>query len=382
MKWEKKKIKEFTSVITGGTPSTSVPTYWENGNIPWINSGELNQEFVTSCSKYITKEGLQSSSSRLMPPDTVLIALTGTTTGKTAYLTFEACANQSVTGILPSSVHNPKYLYYFLTSYRSKILNDAYGGAQKHISQQYVKEIEVPLPPLHIQQQIADTLDKANALRRKDQELLQKYDELAQAIFYDMFGDPVKNDKMWQVKLFSEVGSLDRGVSKHRPRNAPELLGGIYPLIQTGDVSNCKGYIKSYTQTYSEIGYKQSKLWPKGTLCITIAANIAKTGVLTFDACFPDSVVGFIPNQHVRLNYVRFWLMHLQKYLEDSAPESAQKNINLEILRSLKMPVPPTYLQDKFEEALKLLYMNTGHIDQTLKNTTQLFSSILQNNFK
>jgi len=186
--------------------------------------------------------------------------------------------------------------------------------------------------------------------RQKDKALIEKYNELTKSLFLDMFGDPVTNPKGWEKGKFSEVGQLDRGKSKHRPRNAPELLGGDYPLIQTGDVANCSGYIREYKSTYSEIGLKQSKMWDKGTLCITIAANIAKTGILMFDACFPDSVVGFIPNSKTNSLYIQFWLSFLQKTLEDSAPESAQKNINLAILRKLDLPLPPIYLQNKFAD--------------------------------
>ncbi len=152
---------------------------------------------------------------------------------------------------------------------------------------------------------------------------------------------------------FSEVGTLDRGKSKHRPRNAPELLGGIHPLIQTGDVANSGGYITEYFSTYSDIGLAQSKMWKKGTLCITIAANIAKTGILTFDACFPDSVVGFQPNQHVEVEFIQHWLGFLQKQLEETAPEVAQKNINLAILRDLDVIIPDKALQMKFKGVVK-----------------------------
>lgn len=168
--------------------------------------------------------------------------------------------------------------------------------------------------------------------------------------FIEMFGDPVTNSKGWNKEKLSELGELSRGKSKHRPRNAPGLLNGPYPLIQTGDIANAGIYLKEYTQTYSELGLKQSKMWKKGTLCITIAANIAKTSILTFDACFPDSVVAFIPSEKTNNMFIQFWMSFLQKILEDSAPESAQKNINLKILSEQNVIVPPIELQNQFAD--------------------------------
>mgnify|MGYP003301165685 CR=1 FL=1 len=117
----------------------------------------------------------------------------------------------------------------------------------------------------------------------------------------------VNNTKDLPVLTLPELGEFGRGVSKHRPRNAPELLGGKYPLIQTGEVANSNLYITEYENTYSELGFKQSKLWQKGTLCITIAANIAKTAILTFDACFPDSVVGFKANDKTNNIFIHYY---------------------------------------------------------------------------
>lgn len=153
------------------------------------------------------------------------------------------------------------------------------------------------------------------------------------AIFIDMFGDPAANPRGRSVALFGSAGDLDRGKSRHRPRDAAELYGGRYPFIQTGDVANPAGRIKTHTATYSELGLAQSRLWQAGTLCITIAANIAKTGVLEFDACFPDSVVGFIPSERMTVPYAQAWLGFLQPTLEANAPQAAQKNINLETQR-------------------------------------------------
>ena len=216
------------------------------------------------------------------------------------------------------------------------------------IDQQSLASIPIPLPQLIEQRRIADVLDRAEALRAKRRAVLAQLDSLTQSIFLDLFGDPVVNPKGWQRKKFSEIGALDRGISKHRPRNAPELLGGPYPLVQTGEVANCDGYIREYHSAYSEVGLRQSKMWPAGTLCITIAANIAKAGILTFDACFPDSIVGFRAEDVATVEFVRGWLSFLQKSLEDAAPESAQKNINLALLRNLAVPLPPFELQHEF----------------------------------
>ena len=256
------------------------------------------------------------------------------------------------------------------------------GAAQPNLSAKDLKSFKIPLPPLKEQKKIAEILDAADSLRQKDKQLVEHYDRLSQSLFLDMFGDPVTNPKNWEKVDFASIGTLERGKSKHRPRNDPALLGGEYPLIQTGDVANSNGYLTTYKSTYSELGLKQSKIWLAGTLCITIAANIAKTGILTFDACFPDSVVGFINNDKSNIEYVKFWMGFLQKTLEDSAPMAAQKNINLKILRELEVPLPPIDLQNLFGERLIKIEKQKTLAQQALKKSEDLFNSLLQQAFK
>lgn len=231
-----------------------------------------------------------------------------------------------------------RYLYHWVSSKITvrRLVSLATGATYPAVSDKIIKSLKLSLPSLLEQQRIAAILDKADSLRRKRLEAIQLTDDFLRATFIDMFGDPVTNPKKWEIKRFFEIGTLDRGVSKHRPRNDPTLLGGNYPLIQTGEISNCDGYVRTFTKTYSEKGLLQSKLWPAGTLCITIAANIAKTGILRIDACFPDSVVGFNAAEAGIVEYVRFWLSFLQKTLEANAPEAAQKILispSYEILR-------------------------------------------------
>lgn len=147
----------------------------------------------------------------------------------------------------------------------------------------------------------------------------------------------------WAWARFPELGGFGRGKSKHRPRNDPALFDPpIYPLVQTGEVARAEGTIREYHSKYSELGLAQSRLWPAGTLCITIAANIADAAVLGFDACFPDSVVGFVPARCLGgVAYFQAFLETAKTDLIRYAPATAQKNINLEILESLLVPLPP-----------------------------------------
>jgi type I restriction enzyme S subunit len=276
------------------------------------------------------------------------------------------------------------YICHFLKSslFEKQVTTNKRGGTQKFVSLGDLRHLQIPLPPLEEQKRIAVILDQADALRRLRQRSIDRLNSLGQAIFYEMFGDPVSNPMGWPVMKLGEIGNLDRGVSKHRPRNDPKLLGGIYPLIQTGDISNADRYVCTHTSTYSDLGLKQSKLWPAGTLCITIAANIGKTAILGFEACFPDSVVGFSPKDQVNTEYVQYWMDFIQRRLEEVAPQSAQKNINLAILRDLPIPVPPIEQQNKFRDILFEIKEQKTHFGNSEQFYINLFDSLQHKAFK
>ena len=225
---------------------------------------------------------------------------------------------------------------------------------------------EFELPSIEKQRQLTEILWAAQNAKLAYLELLRQTDELVKSQFIELFGDPVTNSKKLPTMKLSKLGELNRGVSKSRPRNKPELMGGPYPLVQTGEVTAAELYITNYENTYSEAGLAQSKMWPKGTLCITIAANIAQTGILGFDACFPDSVVGFLANDKVKQIYVHYWFGFFQKILEEQAPQVAQKNINLKTLSDLDVMVPPIEQQNEFvlfvQQTDKSKYCKQNHV--------------------
>lgn len=273
-----------------------------------------------------------------------------------------------------------EYLMYYLNYHD---LSYAITGTTRgKLTKGDLNNINIVIPSFEEQKRIVAVLDKAQVLIEKRKEAIVKLDELIHSVFLDMFGDPVSNSRNWDKFKLSEIGTLARGKSKHRPRNAPELLNGEYPLIQTGDVAKADLYIRKYEQTYSELGLQQSKMWEKGTLCITIAANIAKTGILTFDSCFPDSIVGFIPNEKSNINYIQIWFAFLQKIIEDAAPESAQKNINLKILGDLDVALPPIELQNQFSIIISKIDQEKQIMKQSLSQLEVNFQSLLQKTFK
>lgn len=152
----------------------------------------------------------------------------------------------------------------------------------------------------------------------------------------------------WEYKTLDELGEISRGRSKHRPRNDSSLFGGKYPFIQTADVKDANFYITEYSETYNEKGLSQSKLWHPGTLCITIAANIADTAILAIDACFPDSIMGFIPFKRIsNVKFIKYAFDLLQRDCKQISQGTAQDNLSWQKLSTIKFPAPPIQVQDK-----------------------------------
>ncbi|MDP2933003.1 MAG: restriction endonuclease subunit S, partial [bacterium] len=191
----------------------------------------------------------------------------------------------------------------------------------------------------------------------------------------------------WKQKTLEEIAiTFGRGKSKHRPRNEPKLYGGKYPFIQTGDIRNADHFITEFSQTYSEAGLTQSKLWPKGTVCITIAANIAETGILGFDACFPDSVIGVVTNpKEADAGFVEYLLQSFKVRLQAMGKGSAQANINMGTFENERFPFPSILEQKRIVAKLEALSSETKKLEaiyqQKLADLEELKKSILQKAF-
>ena len=303
--------------------------------------------------------------------------------GKITTADFNGICSTDIIPVLPTNKIDRQYLLHFLKQpHMIEFANSRSSGANlPRLSPKELAVFKIPLPPLEEQKRIAAILDQADTIVKKRQASLDKLNTLGQSIFYDMFGDPLINLKSLPVVSLDSAGELNRGVSKHRPRNHPALLGGPHPLIQTGDVANSGDYITDYHSTYSDMGLAQSKKWPEKTLCITIAANIANTSILNFEACFPDSVVGFIPNPDFEAIFVHYWFKCVREDIERLAPAVAQKNINLKILRELEIFKPPFIEQRRFASRMTDLENSKQQNVKSLEASFKMFSSLQNDAF-
>ena len=377
------KLSELFSLQMGKTPARDNYTYWSDAENPWVSIADisLSDKYINVTKECISDAAIRDTNIRCIPQNTVLMSFK-LSIGKTAITSRPMYTNEAIMAFIPKSDTSvlPEYLYYLLLQ---KEWNTKGNKAVKGITlnKSSLSNVKIRLHPVDKQNEIASNLNRVTGVIRYRQQQLRKLDELVKCRFVEMFGDPVLNPLSWVKNSLGKLGSLGRGVSKHRPRNAAILLNGSHPLIQTGDVAASNIYIEKYLSTYSDYGLQQSKKWPENTLCITIAANIAKTAILKFDSCFPDSVVGFISGKKTHQIFIHVWFSFFQSILEAQAPQSAQKNLNLKALKRLQVITPPIHLQNKFATFVQQLDKSRFAIQRSLEETQKLFDSLMQEYF-
>lgn len=330
-------------------------------------------------------------------------------TTATQYVNFKFKVKSSAMKILHinSELVTPKYIFY-----RMQTIQFDHSTHKRYWIQQYSK-IKISVPPMHEQERIVARIEKLFSELDKAVETLkttkQQLAVYRQAVLKEAFegsftvhrscdlelewssAEETKNlptiPKEWRYIELSKLGDLGRGKSKHRPRNDPKLFkDGKYPFLQTSEVKAAKQYITEFSKLYGEFGLQQSKLWPKGTLCITIAANIAETAFLGIDACFPDSVVGFTPYENISPEYIKHFIESQKLRLWAFAPATAQKNINLDTLENLIVPYCSAEEQKdvitEIETRMSICDSIEKTVDTALQQAEAMRHSILKQTFE
>ncbi len=378
-KWKETTIGEICTVIAGQSPKSQYYNTTKQGIPFYQGKKEFTEKYIGQPNIWttrITKEALAGD---------ILMSVRAPV-GPINYATQRCCIGRGLAAIRKTDVIDKNFLFYYLLSIQ-KVISGHNGAVFDSISRTEIENLKIKLPPLPEQQRIVEILDKAFANIDKAKENVTKNLNNAKELFENYLTFKLSKQEKWDKKRLDEVAiDFGRGRSRHRPRNDKNLYGGKYPFIQTGDIRNANHFITKYSQTYNEIGLAQSKLWPKGTLCITIAANIAETGILTFDACFPDSVIGGVfDKEKINIDYVEYLLHSFKAILQAEGKGSAQDNINLGTFEKYKFPFPDKITQDKIVLVLNEMRENITKLEQIyeqkIKDLDELKQSILQKAF-
>ncbi len=392
--WEVKRLGEVCDLIARGV----APSYIDDGGMCVLNQKcvrdhQVNYELArrhNAAAKRVDPE-------RFLKAGDVLINSTGTgTLGRVAQVREEppepATVDTHVTIVRPQAGRfYPDFFGYMLIQIEDEIAASGEGASgQTELARSVIENrFQVSFPTsLAEQKRIVAILDEAfagiAAATANAEKNLANARELFDGHLKSLFDE---EHASWERKTLSQAAlDFGRGKSKHRPRNDPKLYGGKHPFIQTGDVRNCDHVILDSTQTYNEFGLAQSKLWPKGTICITIAANIAETGILSFDACFPDSVIGMVVDPKQTTNdFVEYLLRSVQAQLKAAGKGSAQDNINLATFEDRLLPFPALEEQVRIVGTLNELSRRVrqleGLYEKKLSALAELKQAILQKAF-
>ena len=330
-------------------------------------SGQISQRRVMTTEETITHEGLKNSNAKLFPPDTVMVAMNGqgATRGKACVLGIEASCNQSLAAISARQDSVNRFMFHVLDS-AYEVLRSLTGDGRAGLNLGLIRGFSFLLPPLPEQRAIAAVLDSIGDAIEGAEAVIAATEQLRDSLLHQLLtrGVPGWHTEWkdvpglgtipagWEVVRLGEVADVERGKFAHRPRNEPRFYGGDIPFIQTGDVVRANGRITEHSQTLNDLGLSISRLFPTGTIIVTIAANIGETAIADYPVAFPDSLVGIAPHG-ININFLEYFLRTQRRRLNQFAPESAQKNINLEDLRPMATPLPDVQEQ---KAIVSLLY--------------------------
>lgn len=373
------KLGDVCTIVSGTTPKTSVSEYWD-GDINWITPAELNEDTVVinESKRKITKAGVNSCGLSPFPAGTVILS-SRAPIGKTAIAGTEMYCNQGFKNLICSDKIHNKYLFWFLRS-KTEMLNSLGRGATfKEISKSIVENIEIPLPDLPTQQRIADTLDKVSEGIEVCRRILGELDLMVKAKFGEMFGDPVSNEREWNVETLNDV-CTEIGDGLH---GTPEYDdNGEYPFINGNNLINGAIEITPATKKVNAEIYKKHYIGiSANALLLSINGTLGKLAfyngekvMLGKSACYCN----FKPEINRAFVYGVMKTEAFAGFLEKSATASTIKNVGLKAIRGYKLIMPPQALQMQFIEFSNQVDKSKLAVKQSLEKLETLKKSLMQ----
>lgn len=356
--WEIHRIKTHFSIISGSGFKPELQGQ-STGDFPVCKASDISSSghYLHTSANYISSDIVKSQHFSIIPKGSILFAKIGEAMRKNnrSLCSLDCCVDNNCQGLVPKNISS-EFSYYLFTCIDMTWFDNA--GTIPCINNQKLYDCRIPFPSYDEQLLIANHLniqcDKINEMLFLIRASIEEYKKLKQAVITQAVTKGVRGEremkdsgvewigeipKEWVCEKIKYATSISRGLFNHRPRNDERYYNGKYPFIQTGDVANATKYIVSYSQTLNELGKSVSKEFPKGTLTMTIAANVGDVAILNFDAYFPDSVVGFVPNKNIRTLYLFYVFSAMKDEFIRTAIKSTQLNLNIDRVKETFIPV-------------------------------------------
>jgi type I restriction enzyme S subunit len=386
--WEYKKLGEVCTIERGGSPRpiTDYITDSEDG-INWIKIGDAQEgsKYITSTKEKIRPEGIKKS--RFVHKGDFILS-NSMSFGRPYILKVDGCIHDGWLVIHDDNeVFIKDYLYYILSSsiMYAKFSQLAVGGVVNNLNSSLVRKVAIPIPPKSTQLSIVSELDKINELIRLKKEQLKDYDNLAQSIFYEMFGDPVENEKGWEVKKLGEVCTIERG-SSPRPITAyiTDSKDGIN-WIKIGDAQEGSKYITSTKEKIKPEGLKKSRFVHKGDFILSNSMSFGKPYILKIDGCIHDGWLVIHDNNNVFIKiYLYYLLASSIMYAKFSklAVGGVVNNLNSSLVRKVDVSIPPLPLQHLFAQRIEQIEHQKSEVAKAITDLETLLASRMQHWFE
>ena len=373
MKWPVTTIGEVCEVVSGATPKTSNPKFWD-GSIPWVTPkdlSQLGQKHLSDTPRFITESGLKSCSARMLPAQSVLLS-SRAPIGIVAINTRPVCTNQGFKSLVPRfDLISPDFLFWWLKTHEKHIQSKGRGATFKEVSKKIVEELQIALPPLDEQRRIAEVLDKADALRAKRRAALAQLDTLTQSIFLDMFGNPATNPKGWPVGTLHSLGRVTTGGT---PPSAKEgMFDGAIPFITPGDLESDQ----PIKRTVTDAGAMASRIVDAGaTLVCCIGATIGKIGKSTVRSAFNQQINAVEWSERMHTEYgcavMRFFKPTVIAWGSSTTLPILKKSS----FERIEIPFPPMTDQQEFALRIERVERARTTYRIALSTSNELFSAL------
>ncbi len=379
--WKWVKIGEVAQIVSGSTPRTDVPKYW-NGDILWVTPADLSKLDtieINNTERKITKEGYDSCSTTTLPAGTVLLS-SRAPIGHLAIAGKEMCTNQGFKSLIPNQSLNSYYLYFTLKRFKDRLVSLGSGATFTEISKTSVERFEIPLPPLPTQHKIVEILKEADNLRKLRRQADEKMKDLIPSLFVQMFGDPVKNPKGWEVKKLGDI--TERITSQILPTDLPDTeffyIGLEHIESNTGTLINAnhqKGeYIKSNKNKFEAGDILYGKLSPYLNKVLLVDRN----GICSTDIWVLRPVKA-LTNSHFVSTFLMF--QQIVNILNLKTEGANLPRVKATSFDRLPVPLPPLPLQQEFAKLVEDIEAEKTRQAESRKKLDELFQSLMQRAF-